>query len=119
MTEPLRRALGLVLILAFLLTYAPDATGVADRLLWPLLACVGAWLVIGNVTAVALAVAALAGIHTDLGSADPIIARAYPAIALFAGAVAAAIFADRFAARVRVTRAARIAQHSERSDLTS
>lgn len=113
--EPLRRALGLALVLAFLLAYAPEATGVADRLLWPLLACVGAWLVTGSLAAVALAVAALTAIHTDFGSADPIPARVYPAIALLSGGAVAAIFADRFAARIRATRAARTAERAERT----
>jgi hypothetical protein len=114
-----RRSIGLLLVLIFLLAWEPNASGALDRIALPILAALGAYLVIGSVLAVAIAVAALAAVHSDLGAADWIASRAYPGAALAAGAVAAAIAWRRFGARVRETRDARRRARVERTGHSS
>lgn len=115
----MRRAAGLVLVLIFLLAWEPNASGAVDRVALPIVAALGAYLVIGSLLAVAIAVAALAAVHSDLGTADWIAGRAYPAAALAGGAVAGAIAWRRFGARVRETRDARRRARVERTGHTS
>ncbi len=103
----IRRAAGLTLVVTFLLLWDADSLSLVDRLALPALLALGAWLALENIAAVALAVAALAAIHSDPGADDPIRGWVYPASACLAAITAAAIFGRRFAAHIRATRDAR------------
>lgn len=110
-----QRSIGLALVILFLFDYAPDGTSLYQRLWLPLIGGVGAYLVIQNVLAVALAVALVAGINSAPGSADPLNGTVYPLLAIGAGIVALVILARRFGAAIRDTRAARQAGRTPRS----
>jgi len=117
--DAIRRAGGLILVVTFLLAWEPDGSGTLDRLVLPFVAAAGAYLVIGSVLAVALAVAALAGIHSHLGADDWISSRAYPGAAIVAATLAAGIALRRFRARMRETREARARARAARTAETS
>jgi hypothetical protein len=110
-----QRLIGLALVILFLFDYAPDGTSLYQRLWLPLIAGIGAYLVIQNVLAVALAVALVAGINSAPGSGDPLYGVVYPLFAICAGIVAMVILARRFGAAIRDTRAARHANRSQRT----
>ena len=110
-----QRIVGLALVIVFLLAYAPDSTTLAQRIWLPLLAAVGAYLVVQNALAVALGIALLASINSALGSTDPLNGMVYPLLAGAAGSVAATILIRRFAGAVRDTRAARRAARELRT----
>ena len=97
------RLAGVLLLGVCVLQYQPGGGGIADRMLLPLGMALAAGLMVQNVTAVAMGIALLAGIHSDLDSADPFRRIVYPLLALIAGAVLSGIFLTRFRARIRET----------------
>jgi hypothetical protein len=101
------RVLGVALLAICIVAYEPAAETAWHRLWLPIGMAGAAWLMVQNLAAVCLGAALLAGIHSDPGSADWIPARAYPAVALIASIVLAAILARRFRAHIRATHAAR------------
>jgi hypothetical protein len=116
MHDALRRGMGLVLVTIFLLVWEPDAAGPLDRLVLPLVAAAGAYLVVGSLLAVALSIAALAAIHSDVDAADWVSSRAYPGAAFTAAIVAAVVLVRRFRIRMRDTREARARARTERAE---
>jgi membrane-bound ClpP family serine protease len=110
-----QRIIGLVLVILFLFDYAPNGTSLYQRLWLPLIGGVGAYLVIHNVLAVALAVALVAGINSALGSSDPLYGVVYPLFAICAGIAAMVILARRFGAAIRDTRTARRTRRNQRT----
>jgi len=114
-TRMVQRLIGLALVILFLFDYAPDGASLYQRLWLPLIGGVGAYLVIQNVLAVALAVALVAGINSAPGRGDPLNGIVYPLFAICASIVAIVILARRFGAAIRATRAARHASRSQRT----
>jgi hypothetical protein len=110
-----QRVAGLALVIVFLFTYAPDSTTLTQRLWLPLIAAIGAYLVVQNVLAVALGVALLAGINSVPGGPDPLTGTVFPLLAGAAACVAAAILIRRFGSAIRNTRAARQAARASRT----
>ena len=109
----IKRTLGLTLVVAFLLTWDPDATTEVQRLLLPALFTLGAYLALSHLGAVAIAVALLAGIHSAPGSDDWITRWVYPGIAAIATTMVVWLYGGRFIAYVRATRDARTSQRSQ------
>ena len=68
--KPIQRLVGLATLLACLAFYDPDAVSALQRLGLPLLMAAGAWALVQNLAAVALAVAVLGLIHLDLSNGD-------------------------------------------------
>jgi hypothetical protein len=101
------RVAGLVLLAICVVAYEQAGGGVSNRLVLPLGMALAAWLMVRNVVAVSLGTALLAGIHSDLSSADWIEARAYPAVAWAAGLVLFGTLLQRFRRRILDTREAR------------
>jgi len=112
----IRRGLGLALVLTFVLAFEPGDPAVANRVLLPAVAALGAWLVVDSLAAVALAVTVLAGIHSDPFSTDHVRSIVYPLAALGSGACSAIIFGRRFLRHVRDTRSARAASREARGN---
>jgi hypothetical protein len=110
-----QRLIGLALVILFLFDYAPDGSSLYQRLWLPLMGGVGAYLVIQNVLAVALAVALVGGINSAPGSGDPLNGIVYPLLAICAGVVAITILVRRFGAAIRATRTARRSGRSQRT----
>ena len=105
--RPVPRLLGLLTILGCLAFYDPESTAVAQRLLLPLLMAAGAWALVQNLAAVALAVVVLGLIHLDFSSGDWIDRIAWPILTLTAGLTFGAILIGRFRQRISDTHEAR------------
>ena len=101
--KPIQRLLGLATVLAGLAFFDPDAGGALQRLGLPLLMAAGAWALVQNLAAVALAIAVLGVIHLDLSSGDWIDRIAWPILTLAAGLTFAWILLNRFRQRIRDT----------------
>jgi cell division protein FtsW (lipid II flippase) len=101
------RVAGLVLLGVLVVAYQTDQGDLINRLLIPLAMAFAAWLLVQNITAIALGGALLAGIHSDLGSRDWIQSMAYPALAVIGTAALAVIFTRRFRHRIAATHEAR------------
>ena len=108
--RPVLRLLGLVVVLAGLAFYDPEGHSVLQRLLLPLLMAAGAWALVQNLAAVALAVAVLGLINLDLAGGDWIDRIAWPAITLTATVAFLWILFRRFRARIAETHDARWAE---------
>ncbi len=101
------RIAGLVLLGALMVAYQPEAGGLVNRLLIPLVMALATWMMVQNVAAVAIGTGVLAAIHSDPGSSDPLESIAYPALAAASGVVLAAVFVQRFRRRIAETHEAR------------
>jgi hypothetical protein len=101
------RVAGLVLLGVLVVVYQTDQGDLVNRLLIPLAMAFAAWLLVQNITAIALGGTLLAGIHGDLGSRDWIHSLAYPALAAIGTVVLAIIFSRRFRDRIAATHEAR------------
>jgi hypothetical protein len=101
--RPIPRLIGLATVLVCLAVYDPAATDVAQRLAIPLLMALGAWALVQNLAAVALAVAVLGVIHLDLRGGDWIDRIAWPILTLAASLTFAGILITRFRQRIRDT----------------
>ena len=99
-----KRGIGFLVTLSAFLFWESGTTGVVNQLLLPLVIALGAYLIVENLLAIAVAIAALAGIHGDLTNPAWIESRAYPAVALTAAVVAGALIVQRFRERVETTR---------------
>jgi hypothetical protein len=106
----IRRAVGLTVVVGFLLLWQPDSLDPWQRVVLPAVLAIGAWLVVNNVAAVALAVLALAAVHTDVHAADAVYSRLYPAVAVAAALTVVVIYGRRFADYMKKTQAARRAR---------
>ena len=104
------RGIGLILLLACSFVFDSSSDAPQHSLWIPLVMAVGAMLALQNVLAVALAVTALAGIHSTIGSPDWI---AYPMLALTGACTVTGILVHRFRLRIVATRAAREARRRE------
>jgi hypothetical protein len=111
--HPLPRLIGLATVLVCLALYDPAGAGALQRLLLPLLMALGAWALVQNLAAVALAVAVLGLIHLDLTTGDWIDRIAWPILTLAAIATLIAIMIRRFRARISETHAARWAERRD------
>ncbi len=109
MSRPLllRRILGVILILAFLLAHNPAETQLVTRLAVLTLGVVGVWLALANWLATGLTLGLLALAHSQWGHPDPLRGLVYPATALAAGALVLVLLGRRFYTRMQTTRAAR------------
>ncbi|HEY5646430.1 MAG TPA: hypothetical protein VIS76_10835 [Pseudomonadales bacterium] len=107
LNRPWRRLAGLLVILACLTVYEPGTAGVDQRLLYPLILSLGAWALVQNLTAVALAGTVLAAIHASPGAEDWIIGVAYPGLAATGAVVLLWTGGQRFRRRIAETHAAR------------
>lgn len=105
--RPVPRLIGLVVVLICLTVYDPIAGSALQRLLLPLLMAAGAWALVQNLAAVALAVAVLGVIHWDLSTGDWIDRIAWPLLTVLASLTFAWILRDRFRQRIRDTHEAR------------
>ena len=105
--RPVQRLVGLAIVLASLAFYDPSATSVVQRLAVPLLMALGAWALVQNLAAVALAVAVLGVIHLDLATGDWVDRIAWPILTLAAVATFLWILIGRFRQRIRDTHEAR------------
>ena len=105
--HPWQRLAGLILVLVCLALYQPGTTGVANQLLYPLLMAAGAWALVQNLAAVALAVTVLAALHAEPGTANWIPGLAYPGLVILGIVVLAAILVRRFRQRIAETHEAR------------
>lgn len=101
--RPIPRLAGLATVLVCLALYDPEAGSAAQRLGLPLLMALGAWALVQNLAAVALAVAVLGVIHLDLASGDWIDRIAWPLLTLTAILTVAWILLGRFRQRIRDT----------------
>ncbi len=101
--RPVQRLLGLAVLLVCLALYDPGAAGAVQRLGLPLLMALGAWALVQNLAAVALAVAVLGVIHLDLTNGDWIDRIAWPVITLIAILTFAWILLGRFRRHIRDT----------------
>ena len=111
--RPVPRLVGLAVVLVCLAVYDPGGDSVQQRLLLPLLMAAGAWALVQNLAAVALAVAVLGVIHLDLGSGDWIDRIAWPLLTLAATAAFVWILVRRFRARIAETHEARWADRRD------
>ena len=105
--RPVQRLIGLATVLVCLALYDPEASSAVQRLALPLLMALGAWALVQNLAAVALAVAVLGLIHLDLASGDWIDRIAWPALTLAAILTIVCILIGRFRQRIRDTHEAR------------
>ena len=101
--RPIQRLLGLAVVLACFAYYDPEADSVLHRLIMPLLMAAGAWALVQNLAAVALAIAVLGVIHLDLRTGDWIDRIAWPALTLAACITFGWILIGRFRQRIRDT----------------
>ncbi len=115
-TQPstLLRAAGLLLILIGIFTFDENSTLTTHTLWLPLMMALGAGLALQNVLAVALAITALSGIHTNLQADDWVTARAYPTLATIGAVLIAIILTIRFRRNIAASRAARQAEREAR-----
>jgi len=111
--RPLLRLAGLATVLACLAFYDPDAGSGLQRLALPLLMALGAWALVQNLAAVALAVAVLGVIHLDLDGDDWIDSIAWPTLTLAAVIALLVIMIRRFRARIAETHEARWADRRQ------
>ena len=107
------RLVGVAILLVCLLFYDFESEAVLDRLLLPIAAAMGAWIMINNAAAVCLVASFLALAHTDLNSKDWVVSLAYPAVAALCGACLLTIIIARFSDRISETHEARW-QHRKR-----
>lgn len=107
LNRPWPRLAGLLVILACLAVYEPGAAGVEQRLLYPLILALGAWALVQNLTAVALAGTVLAAIHASPGADDWVTGVAYPGLAAAGALVLLWIGGQRFRRRIAETHEAR------------
>jgi hypothetical protein len=105
--RPVPRLIGLATVLIGLALYDPHAAGAVHRLALPLLMAAGAWALVQNLAAVALAVAVLGMIHLDLANGDWIDRIAWPILTLAAWVTFTWILIGRFRQRIRDTHEAR------------
>ena len=105
--RPVQRLIGLAVVLVGLAFYDPTATSALQRLVLPLLMAAGAWALVQNLAAVALAVAVLGAIHWDLSTGDWIDRIAWPILTLIASLTIGWILRGRFRQRIRDTHEAR------------
>ena len=104
--RPWHRLAGLAVVLVCLGVYEPGTAGTDQRLIYPLVMAAGAWALVQNLTAVALAGTVLAVIHTDL-SGDWISRYAYPGLAVMGVVILAWTGVQRFRRRIAETHGAR------------
>ena len=105
--KPAQRLAGLATLLATFALYDPAAGDAVHRLALPLLMALGAWALVQNLAAIAIAVAVLGVIHLDLTEGDWIDRIAWPLITLLAIVTLAAIMLRRFRQRIADTHEAR------------
>ena len=105
--HPWQRLAGLILLLGCLALYQPGSPGVANQLIYPLLMAAGAWALVQNLAAVALAGTVLAALHARPGAPDWIPGLAYPALVVLGVVVLAVILIRRFRRRIAETHDAR------------
>jgi hypothetical protein len=105
--RPWHRLIGLAALLVCLALYEPGAPGVLHRLVYPLVMAAGAWALVQNGIAVAIAATVLAAIHTDLQSGDWVSGIVYPALVLAGAIVLLGSAALRFRRRIADTHQAR------------
>ncbi len=112
--RPWQRLTGLIIVLGCLAIYDPGAAGVDQRLILPLLMALGAWALVQNLAAVALAVVVLGIIHLDLGASNWIDRVAWPVLTLAAGLTLMMIGLKRFRRRIEETHESRWADRRNR-----
>ncbi len=112
--HPWQRVTGLIVLLACLALYQPGVAGLANQLIYPLLMAAGAWALVQNITAVALAGTLLAILHARPGAEDWIPALAYPALAVLGATVLAVVMIRRFRRRIAETHEARWSERRRR-----
>lgn len=105
--RPWHRLAGLAVVLVCLALFEPGAPGLVHRLVYPLMMAAGAWALVQNGVAVALAGTVLAVIHTRLGATDWISGLAYPALAVAGGLILLGSAVRRFRRRIIETHDAR------------
>ncbi len=105
-------------MIIFLLSYEPESQALAQRLLLPAVGALGAYLIVANALAVALAVALLAGIHSAPGAQDPLRGWVYPVLAGFASTLVLIILGRRFATYAKATRSTRLEARKQRGSST-
>jgi hypothetical protein len=110
------RITGLVLLGVLVVAYQPEQGGAIQRVLIPALMAVATWLLVQNVTAVAIGAGALAVIHSAPGGDDWITAQAYPALAAICGVILLGAFVQRFRRRIADTHEERWRQRRSRED---
>ncbi len=113
--RPVARLFGLTLILVCLALFNPEANTALQRLVVPLLMAAGAWALVQNLAAVALAVAVLGAIHWDLASGDWIDRFAWPVLTVLAGITFLWILLGRFRQRIRDTHEQRWLSRQDRT----
>jgi len=107
LNRPWHRLFGLAVLLVCLALYEPGAPGVLHRLVYPLAMAAGAWALVQNGVAVAIAGTVLAAIHTELHTGDWISGIAYPVLVVAGGALLLGTAALRFRRRIADTHDAR------------
>lgn len=112
--RPWQRLLGLVFVLGCLAVYDPNAMGVIQQLAIPLLMALGAWALVQNLAAVALAVTVLGIIHLDLSASNWIDRLAWPVLTLAAALTLLMIGLKRFRRRIAETHESRWAERGDR-----
>lgn len=98
-----RRITGVVVLSGCLLAYDPAGTDLLQRGVIPALMALAAWGLVQNLSAVALGVAVLSGIHSDFTASHWLDRLAYPAISLAAGVTLGVIVWRRFQHRIQAT----------------
>ncbi len=101
------RLVGVAILLVCLVFYDLESETLIDRLLLPIAAAIGAWIMVKNAAAVCLVASFLALAHTDLNSDDWVESLAYPAMAALCGACLLTIVIARFGDRITSTHEAR------------
>lgn len=101
------RLLGVAILLVCMLLYDFESDALVDRLLLPIAAAVGAWILVNNLSAVCLVASLLALAHTQLSSEDWVVSLAYPAVAALCGGCLLTIVIARFYDRIIATHEAR------------
>ncbi len=101
------RLIGVAILLTCLVFYDFESEALVDRLVLPIAAAIGAWIVVKNAAAVCLVASFLALAHTELGSEDWVVSLAYPAVAALCTGCLVTIVVARFNDRITETHEAR------------
>ena len=97
------RLAGVVVILAVIFVINLNVDDTTNQLWLPLLLAVGAYLMTLSLMAVAITVATLAVLHTDLAASFWVPAMAYPVLAVVSGFVISWLLIQRFRQRIQDT----------------
>lgn len=101
------RVAGLALLGVLVVLYHPEEGGALNRLVIPVAMALATWMLVQNLTAVALGAGILAGVHSAPGSEDWVRGIAYPIVTAVCVVALAALLLQRFRRHIAATHEAR------------